>query len=154
ASKHPWVGRENIRPKSVAREMFETWQSFAEYEKEYNLERAEGLLLRYLSDVYKALVQTVPEPSKTEEVLEMEAYFRVLVRGVDSSLLDEWERMRDPDWSAPEAPPEPGAPDDGRPDVTRDVRGFTVLVRNVVFRLVRALSCRDWTAAAEIVASG
>ena len=59
------MGQENIRPKSVAREMFENFHSFAEYVRDYGLERAEGLLLRYLSDVYKALVQNVPEAAKT-----------------------------------------------------------------------------------------
>src|SRR5262249_49153017 len=75
AKKHPWVGQENIRPKSIAREMFETFQSFPEYVKDYGLERGEGLLLRYLSDVYKTLVQTVPAPAKTLEVDDVITYF-------------------------------------------------------------------------------
>ena len=61
AAKHPWVGQESIRPKSVAREMYEEFYSFAEYIREYELQRAEGMLLRYLTDVYKVLVQSVPE---------------------------------------------------------------------------------------------
>jgi superfamily II RNA helicase len=154
AARHPWVGQENIRPKAVAREMFETYQSFAEYVREYGLERAEGLLLRYLSDVYKTLTQSVPEAERTDEVDEMLVYFRALVRGVDSSLIDEWESMRRPGRAArPIAEPEvaqPSAP----ADVTTDARAFTVLVRNAVFRLLRALASRDFAAAAEIVAEG
>ena len=36
----------------------------------------------------------------TEEVVEMETYFRELIRGIDSSLLEEWERLRNPDYVA------------------------------------------------------
>jgi superfamily II RNA helicase len=49
ADKHPWVGQENIRPKSIAREMFESFRSFSDYIRDYELQRAEGLLLRHLS---------------------------------------------------------------------------------------------------------
>lgn len=94
---HPWVGTENIRPKSIAREMFETFQSFGEYVREYDLQRAEGLLLRYLSDVYKALVQTIPMAMRTDALDDIIEYFGAIVRGVDSSLVEEWERLRNPD---------------------------------------------------------
>ena len=98
ADRHPWVGEENIRPKSIAREMFENFRSFAEYVLDYELQRSEGLLLRHLNSVYKVLSQTVPDGVKTDEVVEMELYLRTLLRQVDSSLEDEWERMRDPDY--------------------------------------------------------
>lgn len=98
SDKHPWVGHENIRPKSIAREMFETFQNFPEYVREYELQRAEGLLLRYLSETYKALVQTVPDQFKSEQVLDIIEYFGQIVRGVDSSLLEEWEKLRDPSY--------------------------------------------------------
>jgi hypothetical protein len=74
AERHPWVGEENIRPKSIAREMFEGFRSFSDYVQEYDLERAEGLLLRHLSSVYKVLVQTVPDGAKTDAVREIELY--------------------------------------------------------------------------------
>ncbi len=93
ASKHPWVGAENIRPKSIVREMFEGYLSFAEYVKEYGLERSEGVLLRYLSDVYKVLTQTLPDIHKSDEVREIEFYLKQMIRTVDSSLMDEWEKM-------------------------------------------------------------
>jgi superfamily II RNA helicase len=156
AKRHPWVGQDNIRPKSVAREMYETWQSFAEYIKEYGLERAEGLLLRYLSDAYKALLQTVPERDRDDQVEEMLVYLRGVVRGVDSSLLDEWERMRNPEAAlaaevaAAAAVATAAADAAAAADATRDLRRFTVLVRNEVFRLLRALAKRDWVAAAEM----
>ena len=76
ADRHPWIGEENIRPKSIAREMYERGQSFAEYILEYDLERSEGLLLRHLNSVYKVLGQTVPDGVKSDEVLDVEAFRR------------------------------------------------------------------------------
>jgi superfamily II RNA helicase len=142
ALKHPWVAAENIRPKSVARDMYEKFLSFSEYVREYALERGEGVLLRYLSDVYKVLLQTVPDAYRTPEVDELTVYFGAMVRQVDSSLLDEWERLRsgEEEAPAPEVPVEP----EGSRDITRDERGFTVLVRNELYRLVRAAARRDW----------
>jgi superfamily II RNA helicase len=148
AAKHPWVGAENIRPKSVAREMFEGFYSFGEYIREYDLQRAEGLLLRYLTDVYKALVQSVPDPAKTPEVDDIITFFAAIVRQVDSSLLDEWERLKD-------GVPMPGEHRAPRPlpdtwDVTRDAKQFTVLVRNEMYRLLRAAASKSWDQAAQV----
>jgi hypothetical protein len=143
ADRHPWVGEEAIRPKSIAREMFETFRSFADYVQEYDLERAEGLLLRHLSSVYKVLTQTVPDSVKTEPLWEIELYLRDMLRQVDSSLMEEWERMRDPAFQA-EAGPEvrpPGA--EGPPDVTRDTRAFTAAVRTRLFAFLRAWTNGD-----------
>jgi superfamily II RNA helicase len=153
--KHPWVGTENIRPKSVARDMYEKFLSFGEYVREYDLERGEGVLLRYLSQVYKVLVQTVPATFKTAEVEELTVYFGAMIRQVDSSLLDEWEEMKlAPDrileTESRERPLEP----EGSKDVTRDPRAFTVLVRNELYRLVRAVAKRDWDEAALICEAG
>ena len=66
ANKHPWVGQENIRPKSIAREMFEQFRSFGDYIRDYELQRSEGLLLRHLNSVFKVLAQTVPDAAKTD----------------------------------------------------------------------------------------
>jgi hypothetical protein len=147
ADRHPWVGEENIRPKSIAREMFETCKSFAEYVLEYDLERSEGLLLRHLNSVYKVLSQTVPDQAKTDEVLEIEWYFKSLVRGVDASLADEWERMRDRTY-VPLARSAPGL--DQRPliepaqyDITTDRRAFTAAIRARIFIVLKAWSRGD-----------
>jgi superfamily II RNA helicase len=142
ADRHPWVGEENIRPKSIAREMFEGFRSFSDYVQEYDLERAEGLLLRHLNSVYKVLSQTVPDTAKTDTVREMEMYLRDMLRQVDSSLLEEWERMLDPSRQAPATPgaelrpPRPEEP----PDVTRDPKAFTAAVRTRLFAFLRAWS--------------
>ena len=153
AERHPWVGEENIRPKSIAREMFEQFRSFAEYILDYELQRSEGLLLRHLNSVYKVLSQTVPDGVKSDAVLDMETYLRALLSQVDSSLADEWERMRDPDYRpfagaaarAQDLRP-PGAEDADR-DVTRDAKTFTAAIRTVVFTFLRAWSIGDDAAA-------
>ena len=102
ADKHPWVGQENIRPKSIAREMFETFRSFSDYIRDYELQRAEGVLLRHLNSVYQG-----PRPNRARRrqerpVREMELYLGTMIRQVDSSLLDEWEKMRDPNYQRAE----------------------------------------------------
>jgi hypothetical protein len=153
ADRHPWVGEENIRPKSIAREMFENFRSFAEYVLDYDLERSEGLLLRHLNSVYKVLSQTVPDGVKTDQVLEMEIYLRTLLRQVDSSLADEWERMRDPDYQPLGAATArgltlrpPGA-EAQEPDITRDTKVFTAAIRTRVFTFLRGWSTGDAEAA-------
>jgi Domain of unknown function (DUF3516) len=106
--------------------------TFTEYIGHYGLSRSEGLVLRYLADAYKALRQTVPEDAKTEELIDLIEWLGELVRQVDSSLIDEWERLRNPD-AGPMAEAER---DSGPPPVTRNVRAFRVLVRNALFRRV------------------
>ena len=138
--RHPWVGQENIRPKSIVREMFEQFRSFADYIKDYELQRAEGLLLRHLTSVLKVLAQTVPDSAKNDAVREMELYLGTMIRQVDSSLLDEWEKMRDPNYQrmeAKEARP-PGA-EEADKDITRDVKAFTATIRNRIFTFLRGL---------------
>lgn len=155
AQKHPWVGEENIRPKSVAREMFETYSSFADYIKEYGLERSEGVLLRYISDVYKFLVQSVPISVRTPEVYEVINYFRTMVRDVDSSLVDEWEALHvDPDdefvdvtakrKKQAEEPPPPK-------DITANERAFVAAIRRAMYSFLRALANRDWSTAVRLI---
>jgi superfamily II RNA helicase len=155
AAAHPWVEQENVRPKSIAREMFERYLSFADYIREYGLQRAEGLLLRHLSQVWKVLAQTVPAAAKTEPVIEMEEYFRELIRGIDSSLLEEWERLRNPEFIAADAAESADKP--ARPasfDVTRDGAAFRRLVRTTLFGFLQDVAARDWESAAARLATG
>jgi superfamily II RNA helicase len=152
SAAHPWVGQENIRPKSIAREMYEGFQSFAEYIRNNGLQRAEGLLLRYLSETYKVMVQTVPESAKSESVLAIEEYLGSMVRSVDSSLLDEWEKLRNPEFIPVEiADPIEAARGAEEFDITRDARTFEIMIRNEVFRFVRAVAMGDAESAAGLV---
>jgi superfamily II RNA helicase len=145
AARHPWVGEENIRPKSIAREMFEEFRSFADYIKLYELQRAEGVLLRHLNSVFKVLAQTVPDAAKNDQVREMELYLGTMIRQVDSSLLDEWEKMRDPNYQRVERKEirPPGA-EEAAADITRDVKNFTATIRNRIFIFLRGLVVEDF----------
>jgi superfamily II RNA helicase len=131
---HPWVADHELSPKSVARDMYERAMTFVEYVQFYTLARSEGLVLRYLADAYKALRQTVPEQAWTEDLYDLIEWLGELVRQVDSSLIDEWDRLRDP-TDEPAAGRRP-AGDDRPPAVTGNVRAFRVLVRNALFRRV------------------
>lgn len=136
----PWMAEGNVRPKSIAREMYENWQSFEDYVKTYGLERSEAVLLRHLAEVYKVLSQTVPPAAKTEELTDAELFLEDILRSVDSSLLDEWEKLRNPDYV-----PEKEKPAAERRAVpfTRNRANFTRAVRNAVFDLVKALARDD-----------
>ena len=95
ASQHPWVTGFEPKPKTVARDMFERYATFNQYVKEYGLERSEGVLLRHLNQVYKALRQNIPQPAKTEKIHEVIAFLREVIARADSSLVEEWENLRD-----------------------------------------------------------
>jgi hypothetical protein len=128
---HPWVADYEVSPKSVVRDMYERALTFAEYVAFYGLSRSEGLVLRYLADAYKALRQTVPDEAKTEDLSDLIEWLGEIIRQVDSSLIDEWERLRDPlDAAAPSRDERPAT-------VTSNVRAFRVLVRNALFHRVR-----------------
>jgi superfamily II RNA helicase len=148
ALKHPWVGQENIRPKSIVREMVENYVDFAGYIKLYDLERSEGLLLRHLSSVYKVLAQTVPPKYKNEDVQEVEDWLAGLLRGTDSSLLDEWERLKNPDWLPTEEDADAALE---AVDITKNKREFTALIRTEIFHFLRALAAGKYAEAAALV---
>jgi superfamily II RNA helicase len=136
---HPWVADYALSPKSVVRDMYERAMTFVEYVAFYQLPRSEGLVLRYLADAYKAMRQTVPEDARTEELADVIEWLGELVRQVDSSLIDEWERLRNP-----EDADRPAVRDDRPPAVTRNVRAFRVLVRNALFRRVELAALRRY----------
>jgi superfamily II RNA helicase len=137
---HPWVADHRLSPKSVARDLAERAMTFTEYVGFYGLARSEGLVLRYLADAYYALRRTVPEDAKTEALRDLEEWLGELVRQIDSSLLEEWEKLRDPE--SPEAVP--AALDDRPAPVTANPRAFRVLVRNALFRRVELAARRQW----------
>jgi len=132
ASSQPWIRDFELSPKSVVRDMFERACSFGEYVSMYQLARSEGLVLRYLSDAYRAIRQTVPVDAQTPDLLDLIAWLGELVRQVDSSLVDEWEQLINP-ADDPDAPVVPPAP----PSILTNRRAFVVLVRNEMFRRVQ-----------------
>lgn len=146
-AERPWMKEANVRPKSIAREMFEHWQSFEDYVKTYGLERSEAVLLRHLAEVYKVLAQTVPPAAKTEELTEAEHYFEDILRGTDSSLLEEWEKLRNPDYVPEEEKPAAAR----KVAFTRNRPVFLRALRNAVFELVKELSRGDGGAALGLI---
>ncbi len=141
---HPWVADHELAPKSVARDLYERAMTFAEFISFYGLARSEGLVLRYLADAYKAMRQTVPEEARTEELTDLIEWLGELVRQIDSSLIDEWERLRNPveevQHLAAERPPA----------VTGNKRAFRVLVRNALFRRVELAALRRYEELGEL----
>jgi hypothetical protein len=130
--------------------MYEQGLAFNGYIKEYGLERAEGVLLRYLSEIYRTLERSLPEAAKTEELQDYVDWLGAEVRSVDASLLEEWARLQNPEAAL--AQPAPKEPEEF--DVTRDRRAFTVLVRNAVWRFVAALGKGDYERAARELDAG
>ncbi len=143
AEAHPWVGEQNVRPKSVAREMVEGYRDFVDYVREYNVARSEGLLLRYLSQVHHTLVQTVPVEEKTEELLDLIAFLRTTVQGVDSSLVEAWEGLLSPGADAARGDVAARPPF----DLAAQPRALAARVRAEVHALVRDLALGHYEAA-------
>ncbi|HEX2549992.1 MAG TPA: DUF3516 domain-containing protein, partial [Nocardioidaceae bacterium] len=137
---NPWAADASLSPKSVVREMWEQAFTFREFVNTYGLTRAEGAVLRYLSDAFKALRSGVPAAARTDEVTDLVEWLGELVRQVDSSLLDEWEQLTNPD-EGPVA--EVAVPARPRP-LTGNERAFTAMVRNALFRRVELFARRRW----------
>ena len=150
---HPWVSDHELSPKSVVRDLFERAMTFTEFVSYYKIARSEGLVLRYLTDAYRALRQTVPDAARTEDLDDLVAWLGELVRQTDSSLLDEWENLSNPtelDAAGADARPI----DQGPPPVTRNARAFRVLVRNQLFRRVELFARRSPLDLAELDPEG
>ncbi|MCH3974292.1 MAG: DUF3516 domain-containing protein [Bifidobacterium tibiigranuli] len=133
----PWANDYWLSPKSVVRDMVETASDFTGYISRYGIARSEGTLLRYLSDAYRSLARTVPVEKRNEQLEDVISWLRVVVRSVDSSLIDEWEHAGDASQSELDAlsAAAPGAAQ----QVVEDRRGLIVLIRNAVFRRVQLM---------------
>ena len=146
--RHPWLPEDALSPKSVVREMYEQGMSFTDFVSRYQLARSEGLVLRYLTDAYRTLRQTVPETHRTPELEELGEWLGETIRQTDSSLLDEWEALSDPAAAlarrsgelAHHEPPPPPRP------LSKQERAFAVMVRNAMWRRVELVARDDLTA--------
>ena len=132
----PWARDYCLRPKSVLRDMLESAADFKGYIQKLGIMRYEGILLRYLSEAFRGLDRTIPEDKHTEQLKDVIAWLGLIVRSVDSSLVDEWENA----GAVLDAAPPDAA---GVEAVVRDRRGLTVLVRNALFSRVRMAAHRD-----------
>ncbi|MEM9554650.1 MAG: DUF3516 domain-containing protein [Acidobacteriota bacterium] len=145
---HPWVRGEDIHPKSIGREMFEGYYSFNQYVRTYGLQRSEGVLLRYMSQLYKTMVQTVPERAKTEAVYDVIGYFRTLLQHTDTSLIEEWESMAHPELQLDQEAQEAARREMAAYELFHDPKAFRARVRAELHQLVRALAEGEWDEAA------
>ncbi len=141
----PWAADFDLSPKSVVREMIERAMDFADYVRFQRIARSEGVLLRYLSDAFKALARTVPPDRRTDELDDTITWLGELVRQVDSSLIDEWEQLSHPDTrvSADKRDMTP-------PPLTANRRAFAILVRNAMFQRIEWLARREYGALGEL----
>ncbi|WP_240494091.1 DEAD/DEAH box helicase [Actinomyces gaoshouyii] len=158
---NPWIAEYELRPKSVVRDMVESAMTFSDLVSRYELGRSEGVLLRYLTDAYRALRQVVPEEHRTEEVSALIDWLGNLVRAVDSSLLDEWEALGAAQAGRAELaagilegdrPGEDdsigverafGADENGKVAFSRNLHAFRVAVRKEMFRRVELMARDD-----------
>jgi hypothetical protein len=144
--RHPWVDPRDLSPKSVVREMYERAMTFGEFVAHHKLFRAEGVVLRYLTDAYRALRSTVPTSARTEELDDIVEWLGEVVRHTDSSLLDEWEALANP---GDDPLTEVRTPTEGRA-LSANPRALRVMVRQSMFRRVELLSLRRYAALAAL----
>ena len=154
---NPWIGDQEISPKSVVREMIENALTFTGIVGRYDVGRSEGIVLRYLTDAYRALRQIVPDELMTEELRAIISWLSALIRAVDSSLLDEWEAM-----STGQALPASegdgtqgtelafGADEDGTVAFSANRHAFRTAIRRALFERVEAMSRDDVGALARL----
>jgi hypothetical protein len=138
---HPWLPLDALDPKSVVRDMYEQGMGFTDFVGRYKIARSEGLLLRYLSDAYRTLRQTVPAVHRPPELEDLIAWLGETVRQTDSSLLDEWEALSDPDH-VPSTLTDAAAPPPPRP-LSHQERAFRVMIRNAMWRRVELVARDD-----------
>ncbi|GAA4404600.1 hypothetical protein GCM10023168_17500 [Fodinibacter luteus] len=144
--RHPWVDPRDLSPKSVVREMYERAMTFGEFVAHHKLFRAEGVVLRYLTDAYRALRSTVPTSARTEELDDIVEWLGEVVRHTDSSLLDEWEALANP---TDEPATEVRAPSENRA-LSANARALRVMVRQSMFRRVELLALGRFAALAAL----
>ena len=148
---HPWVSEDALSPKSIVRDMYERAMTFGEFIAFYQLTRSEGVVLRYLTDAYRTLRQTVPEAAGNEQLDDVIEWLGETIRQTDSSLLEEWEALTDPEAvAAAAARAAAGAPLEVARPITGNERAFRVMVRNAMFRRVELAARDEWRTLAEL----
>ena len=145
---NPWIEDQEISPKSVVREMIENALTFTGIVGRYDVGRSEGIVLRYLTDAYRALRQIVPDELMTDELRSIIAWLSALIRAVDSSLLDEWEAMSTGQALSPASEGDGtqgaelafGAREDGTVPFSANRHAFRTAIRGALFERVEAMS--------------
>lgn len=150
---NPWLEGHSISPKTVVRYLVENAMTFTELISHFNLERSEGVVLRYLSDAYRALRQVIPPSKNTEAITQITQWLGDLVRSIDSSLLDEWEALArgTRDTKPPQVLPEVaafGADDSGQVKFSANKYAFRLAIRKEIFHRVELLATENAAALA------
>ena len=159
---HPWVREGDLSPKSVVRDLYERAMTFGDFVAFYRLARGEGIVLRYLSDAYRALRHSVPATARTPELDDLVEWLGEVVRQTDSSLLEEWEELT----SSYDAPGVPGGgssagagaldrldtprPGDAARALSANPRALRVMVRTAMWRRVELVARQRWDDLADL----
>lgn len=153
AESNAWVKEFELRPKSVVRDMLENAMTFSDLVATYGLARSEGVILRYLTDAWRTLKQSIPDEYNTPELEDIVIWLGELIRQVDSSLVDEWAQMAGED-----SPIDQDTVDrelafgvEDPTALTANRRAFTIMVRNYMFRLVQLFALEKEDRLAELL---
>lgn len=153
AETNAWVKEFELRPKSVVRDMLENAMTFSDLVATYGLARSEGVILRYLTDAWRTLKQSIPEEYMSEELADVVVWLGELIRQVDSSLVDEWAQMAGEDSPISQEDLERelafGVEDPSA--LTSNRRAFSIMVRNYFFRLVQLFALEKEDRLAELL---
>ncbi|MGB8861202.1 MAG: DUF3516 domain-containing protein, partial [Ilumatobacteraceae bacterium] len=139
---HPWI-HESPSPKSILREMLEGGDTFATFVRRYRLERSEGLVLRYLTDAWRALDRSLPDDVYTDALEDVVEWLGELIRATDATLLDEWALLAGKPVHEHVVPEAPSIGRIGPPPAWRTA------VRTAAFGWVELLARRSYGALAE-----
>jgi len=142
AAEQPWVLDFALSPKAVVRDMYERAMTFGDFVRFYQLTRSEGLVLRYLSDAYRTMRQTIADEQRTPDLDDLIEWLGEVVKQTDSSLVDEWEALMNGSVEVAAAEHEEIAPP-APARLTGNVRAFRVLVRNALFQRVLLAAADD-----------
>jgi hypothetical protein len=103
------------------------------------------VLLRYVSQLYKTLDQSVPEAVKTEGVWDALGFYRAMIDLTDTSLLEEWESLLHPELRLEGAGKREAAKEAlWLEELLANPKSFAARVRAEMHLLVRALAVKDW----------
>ena len=153
AETNAWVKEFELRPKSVVRDMLENAMTFSDLVATYGLARSEGVILRYLTDAWRTLKQSIPDEYNTPELEDIVIWLGELIRQVDSSLVDEWAQMAGEDSPIDQDTVDRelafGVVDPTA--LTANRRAFTIMVRNYMFRLVQLFALEKEDRLAELL---
>ena len=137
---HPWLSEDQLSPKAVVRDMWERAMTFSEYVAFYGLSRSEGA--RAALPV-RRLPHAALERARRRGHRGVRGRRRVARRGRPADRLEPARRVGAADLRR-RRPPTPCSRWPPPVSLTGNVRAFTVLVRNAMFRRVELAALRRW----------